>query len=138
MYAACSAQSTQLEGKAYYPQSYRNVADVFHVMNGASGIDFHSSCTQSIRSNVYVLETHHQLEEMLTTVLKVMIGMQNKDFNPLRNAASKEECLKNGEAKHCLVFVFTLFCNLGVMNFNAESLQIYRFMNVLSLVKILL
>ncbi len=125
MHAACSVRFQQ-EGTMYLPQSYKNVAEVFHIMNGPTDMDFHRTCIQYIMNRQKLPEVPPKLEKMLTIILKVMIGMHNKDFNPLRYALGREECLKNHEAHHCLIFVCTLFCNIGLINFNPSILHTFR------------
>lgn len=128
MHAACSARF-QREGSVYIPLSHRNGAKEFHGMNyghGSSSMDFHRSCIHYIMYRKNLSEVPSKLLKMLTFILKAMIGMHNMAFNPLRYALGREECLKNSEARHCLIFVFTLFCNIGLVNFNPSALHAYR------------
>lgn len=96
-------------------------------MNGSlNNKDFYRSWICCIMNRKNLPEVPPKLEKMLTIILKVMIGMHNKEFNPLRYALSREECLKNGEAHHCLIFVFTLFCNTAFIRFNPSNFEEYR------------
>ena len=126
MSAACSTRF-QLKGDIYLPDSYKNVVAVFHNMNGSlNNMDLYRSWISYIMHRKNLPEVPSKLEKMLTIILKIMIGMYNKEFNPLKYALSREECLKNGEAHHCLVFVFTLFCNIALIRFNPSVFQEYR------------
>ena len=125
MHAACCARF-QHEGNVYFPHSYKNVADVFHNMNGPSNMDFHKSCIHYVRNKRGLHEVPPKLEKMLNFVLKVMIGVHDGRFNPLKEAMGTEECLKNGEARQCLVLVLILFCNISIIKFDTTTLQKYR------------
>ena len=126
MHAACSARFQQ-EGCIYFPYAYKNVVEVFHHMNRPADKDFFRSCILYIMNRSGLPEVPPKLQKMLSLLLKVMIGTHNKEFNPLRYALGNEKCLKNGEARHCLVFVLTLFCNIALINFNSPRvLQAYR------------
>ena len=122
MYATCSAQLHR-EGIVYIPHSYKNIIDLFFTMNGQENMDYIVSCSTNMKKFSVVPP---ELEDMLHIILKVMIGVYNEEFNPLRYALGRDECLKNKEAQHCLVFVLILFFNLGVINFDSQTLHAYR------------
>lgn len=118
------------EGHVYMPSSYKQVVKVFHSMNstasGAQKTDFYKSCIGNIVRKNDLSQIPSKLQNLLKIILKVMIGNYNENFNPLRYALSNEHCLKNHEAHHCLIFVFVLFGNIGLMNCSNNLLFHYR------------
>lgn len=125
MHAACSVRF-QYEGNMYFPSSYSNAVKIFHIMTGSSNMDFYRSCIDHIMDRRNLPEVPPKLENLLNIIFKIMIGIHNRDFNPLRYALGRGECLKNGEARHCLIFVLTLFCNIVMMRFEPSDLNRYR------------
>jgi hypothetical protein len=125
MHAACSARFGQV-GCIYFPYAYKNVVEVFRNMSEPADKDFFRSCILHIMKRNKLPEVPPKLQKMLTTLMRVMIGLRYKEFNPLRDALGNEKCLENGEARHCLVFVLTLFCNIALIDFNPQVLQNYR------------
>ena len=128
MYAAYSA-CMNYEGNIYLPFSYRNTVEVFRNMNspGRQSTDLFRSCIEDVRRRKDISLLPKKLLNLLTIILKVMIGIQNEAFNPLSYALRNEKCLSNNEAHHCLTFVLTLFSNMSLIPHCHDSqLQSYR------------
>ena len=101
----------------YLPLSYKTITDSFHNMNAQHHVpDFYSMCMQSVWLRRDKVTLKDKLQRMLQLVLKVMIGLLNEPFNPLKYALSNPDSLQNHEAHHCLIFVFTLFCNIALIS----------------------
>lgn len=125
MYAAYSA-SVNYEGNIYVPFSYRNTIEVFRNMNSRS-MDLFRSCIEDVRWRKDLSPLPKKLLNLLTIILKVMIGLHNEAFNPLSYSLRNERCLNNNEAHHCLTFVLTLFSNMALISHCPDSqLQTYR------------
>ena len=128
MYAACSA-CVNYEGNIYLPFSYRNTVEVFRNMNslGRQSMDLFRSCIEDVRRRKDLSHLPKKLLNLLTIILKVMIGLHNEAFNPLSYALRNEKCLNNNEAHHCLIFVLILFSNMGlILDCHDSQLQSYR------------
>ena len=130
MYAAYDACTcTNYEGNIYLPFSYRNTIEVFQNMTsfGKQSTNLFRSCIEDVRWRKDLSSLPKKLLNLLTIILKVMIGMHNEAFNPLSYALRNERCLVNNEAHHCLSFVLTLFSNMSLIPHCPDSqLQRYR------------
>ena len=113
MISICSIHSRN-PGNIYIPQSYLNTIQVFLGMVDGEDL-FNSCCEDTLRSRKEALQQlKSKLIHLLRLILKAVIGKHNVAFNLLQRATSNEECLKNHEAEHCLVFVLTLLSNMGL------------------------
>lgn len=125
-YLACS----QYEGTFYVPSSYKRVIDVFQKMNSVLGkkkTDILRLCIADVKRRKDRSKLPSDFFDLLSIILRVMIGMYDGDFNPLKYALSNKDCLKNHEAHHCLIFVLILFGNIGQMKLCSDhNLQVYR------------
>lgn len=134
MHAAISVLQQHPAGKIYMPSSYKNIAHVFYNLNHPLSDNegrkksFYNLCIQDAerRSPDQLQLVKIKLLNLLTIVLKVMTGMHNFSFNPLRHALTTEHCLQNHEAQHCLLLVLIIFGNMGLMNCSDATLQMYR------------
>jgi hypothetical protein len=134
MYAVCSAH-LQYEGNIYIPSSYRNVIEVFQMNSGKQGLDIFRLCIEDVKGRRDLHRFSSKLQNLLTIILKVMIGMHNGAFNPLSYALMNGTCLNNSEALRCLTFVLTLFGNIGLSSGCSDAwLRVYR-MKIYSIVK---
>ncbi len=116
-------------GNYYLPSSYRSVIEVFRSMNNIKmrKSNFYQSCTESaMKCKLQPEQFQTKLLQLLSIILEVMIGKHTQAFNPLKYALSTEKCLQNHEAHHCLIFVLTLFGNVGLLNCPDRVLQEYR------------
>ena len=114
MYASYIAYS-QYQGTFYVPSSYKRVIEVFQNMNavlGKKNADILKSCIADVKKSKDRSKLPSEFFDLLSLILRVMIGMHDEDFNPLKHALSNEDCLKNHEAHHCLTFVLILFGNI--------------------------
>lgn len=126
MYAAYYSIRFNHKGNVYVPSSYFKQVEVYCNMNEIKH-DFLRMCVNDIEKREDSLPiVIKKLKELLIILLKVMIGRHNITFNPLKYALSEEKCLQNHEAKHCLVFVITLFSNIGLMFGDDNELQAYK------------
>ncbi len=121
MQAACSARFHS-DGNIYLPRSYENVVHTFQNMVGSFKSNFFQSCVQYVMARKRLSKVQFKLKRMLIVIFDVMTGTYDREYNPLKDAVSKEECLKNGEAHHCLVFVLTLFCNIALLVKDSKKL----------------
>ena len=125
MYAACRSRLQQ-DYQIYLPDSYRQVLSVFYNMISPDvigffdpkGTGFFEACTSTVakRRFDYLPQLPGKILNMLTIIMRVMVGLHNEEFNPLQHALTNENSSKNHEAKHCLAFVLILFGNIGLMS----------------------
>ena len=113
MLATCSLTTAC---SVYLPLSYKTVIDSFQSMNGMPQNDFFRMCINNVWFRGNKPTPKYKLQKMLQLILKVMIGLHTEAFNPLEYALSNPDSLQNHEAHHCLIFVFTLFCNIALIS----------------------
>ena len=129
LYAACSVYLRSTAGHdIYLPFSYTHSIEVFQHFTKS---DIYRSCINDVYQrrlkgeDLYSLQ--NKLYNLLIIILKIMIGKQNDVFNPLKYAISRDACIQNQEAHHCLIFVLILFGNIGLMDICPdEKLKEYR------------
>ena len=126
MHAACATARSKF-GNFYVPSSYLQVIKVFQSMDACAvlgegqNLEVFKSCITDVTTRKDRYRLPKQLFNLLTTILKVIIGMHNTQFNPLKHALSNENCLKNHEAHHCLILVLILFGNIGQMQLCSDQ-----------------
>ena len=109
------------------PHTYKHIAQVFDDLSGQSPRDkwLLPACMEDVavqkcpRSDLPQLI--RDILELLQLLLDVLLGRYNKHFHVLRYAIRSGHCLQNGEAKHCLILVLTLFGNLASSNFWSDQ-----------------
>ena len=109
------------------PHTYKHIAQVFDDLNCQSPRDkwLLPACMEDVTVQKWPRSDLPQLIndilELLQLILDLLLGRYNKHFHVLRNAIQSEHCLQNGEAKHCLILVLTLFGNLGYSRFWSDQ-----------------
>lgn len=101
------------------PHTYSQIARVFNDLNCQTADDkwLFRACMEDVnirkcpKSNLPQLTK--DILELLQLVLDVLLGRHNRHFYVLRFAIRNWNCLQNGEVKHCLILVLTLFGNLA-------------------------
>jgi len=109
------------------PHTYNHIAQVFDDLNFQNSGDkwLFRACMEDAtvqkcpKSNLPQLT--NDILELLQLILDVLLGRCNKHFYVLRYAIRSEYCLQNGEAKHCLILVLTLFGNLASSSFWSDQ-----------------
>ena len=113
--------------KFLVPHTYRHIAQVFDDLNCQSPGDkwLLHACMEDVIvqkcSKPNLPQLTNDILKLLQLILNVLIGRHNQHFNVLRYAIKNERCLQNGEAKHCLILVLTLFGNLAASNFWSDQ-----------------
>ena len=108
------------------PHFYKHVAQVFDDLNKSSSVDkwLFQACMEDVTvvnsssSNLRWLTT--DILKLLQEILDVLLG-KFRHFQVLSYAMTRPHCLKNGEAKDCLVLVLTIFSNLALSGYFSEK-----------------
>jgi len=109
------------------PYIYKHTAQVFDDLNCQNPGDkwLLHACMQDVtvqkcsKSNLPQLSD--DILKLLQLILDVLLGRRNKHFNVLRYTIRTKHCLQDGEAKHCLILVLTLFGNLASSSFWSDQ-----------------
>ena len=115
------------------PHTYSHIAQVFNDLNCQTPGDkwLLRACMEDVniqkcpKSNLPQLTK--DILELLQLVLDVLLG-KYRHFYVLRFAIKSGDCLQNGEVKHCLILVLTLFGNLAFAGsfWSNEKLHHYK------------
>ena len=128
MASECSHQPCSI----YIPSTYENTVQIFCTMNALSGkqnYNLFKSCLKDVtdRERKHLLhDFKRKLFNLLRTILRVMLGLVNEAFNPLKYAMEHESSVLNHEARHCLTLVMTLYGNMVLMNCPDPILRLCR------------
>jgi len=101
------------------PHTYSHIAQVFDDLNCHTQGDkwLIRACMEDVNiqkcSKSNLPQLTKDILELLQLVLDVLLGRYNRHFYVLRFAIRNLTCLQNGEVKHCLILVLTLFGNLA-------------------------
>ena len=117
------------------PHTYSHIAQVFDDLNCHTQGDkwLLRACMEDVNIQKCSKSNFPQLTkdilELLQLVLDVLLGRYNRHFYVLRFAIRNLTRLQNGEVKHCLILVLTLFGNLAAFTgsfWSNEQLHHYQ------------
>ena len=104
------------------PNSYERVLNVFDCIGkqvNKDCIKVLDACMGSEKvlkaqktSQYAVQHIQDEITELLWKILNLLLGNYSSHFQPLKEALKSDNCVRRGEARHCLLLTLVLFGNL--------------------------
>lgn len=133
--ALCNCLQQKLSGEHVHvliPNSYERVLNVFDcigkqvnqdcikVLDACMGSEKVLKADQKT-SQYAVQHIKDEITKLLWRILNLLLGKYSSHFHPLKEALKSDDCIRRGEARHCLLLTLVVFGNLTEIDKQSTS-----------------